>query len=122
MMGGWVDVSGPLWRVLGELNRLRTTPYVLPKPQHPVTPEEVLHAHPELYPFKTYHKRHELVHEPFAAIFILHDPVQWAEEIQARGTNGWMGILCLGRGIMGVGWVGRSTPCMNDGRSSTNQP
>lgn len=47
-----------------------------------MTPEEVLHAHPELYPFKSYTKRHDLHKDPFAAIFILHDPVQWAEEIQ----------------------------------------
>lgn len=47
-----------------------------------MTPEEVLHAHPELYPFKSYTKRHDLHKDPFAAIFILHDPVRWAEEIQ----------------------------------------
>ncbi len=31
-----------------------------------VTVEDVLHAHPELYPFKTYHKRHDLHTDPFA--------------------------------------------------------
>ncbi|TFJ88675.1 hypothetical protein NSK_000244 [Nannochloropsis salina CCMP1776] len=50
--------------------------------QHVVTVEDVLHAHPELYPFKTYHKRHDLHTDPFAAVFILHDPVDWAPEIQ----------------------------------------
>lgn len=85
---------------------------------HVVTVEDVLHAHPELYPFKTYHKRHDLhpdpfsgtyvfvglvdlfdrcsivlfgsfpffrahpTHHPTTAIFVMHDPVDWAPEIQ----------------------------------------
>lgn len=50
--------------------------------QNVVTVEDVLHAHPELYPFKTYHKRLDLHKDSFSAIFILHDPVDWAPEIQ----------------------------------------
>lgn len=34
--------------------------------QNVVTVEDVLHAHPELYPFKTYHKRADLHKDPFA--------------------------------------------------------
>lgn len=34
-----------------------------------VTVEDVLHAHPELYPFKTYHKRHDLHKDPFSGTF-----------------------------------------------------
>lgn len=36
-----------------------------------VTVEDVLHAHPELYPFKTYHKRHDLHKDPFSGTFYL---------------------------------------------------
>src|SRR6056297_1122960 len=38
--------------------------------QHVVTVEDVLHAHPELYPFKTYHKRHDLHTDPFAGAWV----------------------------------------------------
>ena len=39
-----------------------------------VTVEDVLHAHPEFYPFKTDHKRHDLHKDPFSGTFHKLDP------------------------------------------------